>query len=243
VPLVVGGTLMILSLHVPKAAGNSFRELLQAEFKERMMADYGDWAGFKVPEAIERCRIRTLEMRSRRDELQKKYAIIHGHFVADKYRGLFPREDVVAFFRDPFQQALSHYYFLLRNPQRAHLEEKIFHEAKMTLHDYLSWDAFRDHQLQYLGSLSIDDLAMVGISEEFYRSVDIFNSLFGCNLLGESFFNVNPEYQGADYKIDPDIRNAVEKYRAGDLDLYRRVKELFDRQTARVAYFTFGATG
>jgi hypothetical protein len=224
---------MILSLHVPKAAGNSFRQLLQIEFGERLMLDYGDWAGFNVPEAIDRCKVRTVGMRGRRDELLEKYDMIHGHFVADKYLGLFPTEDFVAFFRDPYQQAVSHYCFLLRNPQRDHLEEKMFHEAKMTLHDYLRWDAFRDHQSQYLGSVSIDDLAMVGLSEEFYRSVDLFNSNFGCDLRGESFLNVNPDTEGTEYKIDDDVRKAVEKFRAADVELYRRAKEIFARQAAK----------
>jgi len=224
---------MILSLHVPKAAGNSFRQLLQIEFGERLMRDYGDWAGFNVPEAIDRCKVRTLAMRGRRDEILEKYDIIHGHFVADKYLGLFPSEDFVAFFRDPYQQALSHYCFLLRNPQREHLEEKMFHEAKMTLHDYLRWHAFHDHQSQYLGSIGIDDLAMVGLSEEFYKSVALFNSNFGCHLRGESFLNVNPDTVGSDYKTDPEIRKAIEKYRAADVDLYRRAKEIFARQTAK----------
>jgi hypothetical protein len=74
---------------------------------------------------------------------------------------------------------------------------------------------------------------MVGISEEFYRSVDLFNSLFGRNLKGDSFLNVNPDHQGAAYPIDPDVRRAVEKYRAGDIDLYHRAKEIFERQTSR----------
>jgi len=227
---------MILSIHVPKAAGNSFRELLMREFGERVMLDYGDWAGFKVPEAIERCKTRRLQMRRRRDELLERYDIIHGHFAPDKYLGLFPRSDFVAFFRDPYQQALSHYYFLLRNPQREHLEEKMFHEARMSLHDYLSWDAFRDHQSQYLGSISLDDLAMVGLSEEFHRGVVLFNSIFGCRLHGESFLNANPDNQGGCYKIDHDIRKAVEKYRAADIDLYRRAKEIFARETATYGF-------
>jgi hypothetical protein len=223
---------MILSLHVPKAAGNSFRQLLQTRFGERLMLDYGDWAGFNVPEAIDRCKIRTEAMRKRRDELVGKYDVIHGHFVADKYLGLFPKEDFVAFFRDPYQQALSHYWFLLRNPQREHLEEKMFHEAKMTLHDYLTWDAFRNQQSQYLGSISIDDLAMVGLSEQFYRSVDLFNSTFGSDLRGESFLNVNPDTATSEYRIDEDVRKAVDKYRGADVELYRRAKEIFARQAS-----------
>jgi hypothetical protein len=234
---------VILSIHVPKAAGNSFRALLEAELGERLMLDYGDWAGFDVPEANQRRDVRRLEMRGRRGELLEKYDAIHGHFIADKYLGLFPREDFVAFFRDPYQQALSHYWFLVRNPQREHPEEKMLHDAKMTLHDYLTWDAFRDQQSQYLGSLSIDDFAMVGLSEEFYRSVELFNRIFGYNLSGHSFLNVNPDHQGADYAIDQDVRKAVEKYRAGDIELYRRAKEIFARQTRRAGLWSASRMG
>jgi hypothetical protein len=234
---------VILSIHVPKAAGNSFRALLEAELGERLMLDYGDWAGFDVPEANQRRDVRTLEMRGRRGELLEKYDAIHGHFIADKYLGLFPREDFVAFFRDPYQQALSHYWFLVRNPQREHPEEKMLHDAKMTLHDYLTWDAFRDQQSQYLGSLAIDDFAMVGLSEEFYRSVELFNRIFGYNLSGHSFLNVNPDHQGADYAIDQDVRKAVEKYRAGDIELYRRAKEIFARQTRRAGLWSASRMG
>ncbi len=228
---------MILSIHVPKAAGNSFRVLLEAGFGARMMKDYGDWAGCRVPEALERSHRRSLEMRSRRDELLEKYDVIHGHFAADKYLGLFPIENFVAFFRDPYQQALSHYYFLLRNPERDHPEERLFHEAKMSLHDYLAWEAFQDQQTQYLGSLSVDDLAMVGLSEEYYRSVDIFNSMFGCNLRGDSFMNVNPDTQGGVYKISHDVRLAVERYRAADIETYRLARETFQRQSSKVLQY------
>ena len=45
--------------------------------------------------------------------------VIHGHFIADKYLGLFPQTDVIAFFRDPCQQALSNYFFMQNNPNLA----------------------------------------------------------------------------------------------------------------------------
>jgi hypothetical protein len=221
---------MILSVHVAKAAGNSFRELLKGAYGDRMMGDYGDWAGFNTPEANARRAARTAEMRARADELMAKYDVIHGHFAADKYAGLFPRAEYVAFFRDPYQQSVAHYYFLLRNPQRDHPEERIFHEAKMTLHDYLRWDAFHNHQSQYLGSVSIDDFAMVGISEQFSRSIARFKCIFGRDLGEERFANVNPERTGAGYPIDAEIRRAVEKYRSADLELYRRAQEIFAKQ-------------
>ena len=225
---------MILSVHVPKAAGNSFRECLAAKFGERMMGDYGDWAGFDVPAANERRAVRTAAMRERGPELLEKYDVIHGHFVADKYRGLFPVSEHVAFFREPYQQALAHYYFLLRNPQREHPEEAMLHEAAMSLQDYLAWDAFRDHQSQYLGSLSIDDFAMVGLSSHFSQSLSMFGSIFDCDLGEEQFFNVNEQRNG-DYPVDADTMKLVTKYRAADIELYRRAQEIFKKQASRVA--------
>jgi len=225
---------MILSVHVPKAAGNSFRENLEAAFGERLMGDYGDWAGFDVPEANERRARRTAAMRARAPELQAKFDVIHGHFVADKYAGLFPTEEYVAFFRDPYQQALAHYYFLLRNPERDHPEERMLHEAKMSLHDYLEWSAFRNQQSQYLGTLSIDDFTMVGLSAAYPQSLATFRAIFGIDLGEERFSNVNDDRMG-EYEISADIKKAVEKYRAQDLELYRRAVEIFARQSAAVA--------
>lgn len=98
---------MIISIHIPKTAGNAFKEMLTEAYGERVRADYGDWVGVNTPEAIARREARTEKARANKDELLRKYDIIHGHFKADKYMGLFPRTDLVAFFRDPYQQAIS----------------------------------------------------------------------------------------------------------------------------------------
>lgn len=225
---------MILSIHVPKAAGNSFRQALADAFGERFMKDYGDWAGFNEPQANERRKLREEAMRARRDELAASYDIIHGHFIADKYKGLFQPEQYIAFFRDPYQQAQAHYYFLERNPQRDHPEEKIFHANKMSLEDYLAWDAFRDHQSQFLGSLSVDDLAFVGLSEEYEKSLRMFKDVFGVDLGKPMFLNVN-ESNKEGYPVTPEIRALVQKYRAADVELYEKAKERFRRQTTAAA--------
>ncbi|GAC1658857.1 MAG: hypothetical protein NVS9B12_11510 [Vulcanimicrobiaceae bacterium] len=206
-----------------------------SRFGERILLDYGDWAGFDVPEANVRRILRTDAMRARHEELRAKYDVIHGHFIADKYIGLFPVEDFVAFFRDPYQQVLAHYHFLRRNPQREHPEVKIFHEAKMSVLEYIEWSAFHDHQTQFLGSLSIDDLAFVGLSSQYAKSLELFKMVFGYDLGKERFENVNTELKNGEYHVDSDVRAAVKKYRAADLELYARAVEIFDRQTSTVA--------
>ncbi len=204
-----------------------------ATFGDRIMLDYGDWAGFDTPEANARRLEREQAMRARRSELVEKYDAIHGHFIADKYLGLFPAARYITFFRDPYQQALAHYYFLLRNPQRVHPEVKIFHDAKMSIADYLEWDAFRNHQSQFLGSLGIDDLAFVGLSSEYPKSLAMFEAIFGYKL-DEKFENVNTDRTSEGYVVEPDVKAAIEKHRAADLELYERAKELFAKQARKV---------
>ncbi|HTV73666.1 MAG TPA: hypothetical protein VME66_08195 [Candidatus Acidoferrales bacterium] len=225
---------MLLSIHVPKTAGNSFREALLRTFGARVFTDYGDWAGFNLPEVNARRQARETAMRTRRDELLASYDVIHGHFIADKYLGLFPEAEFIAFFRDPYQQAIAHYHFVKRNPQRPHPEARIVQERQMSLTEYLEWDAFHNHQSQFLGSLSIEDLAFVGLSERYEQSLDLFAHTFGHNL-GEPFFeNVNEGRMTQGYGVGPDERRVIERTRAADIELYRRARERFARQSRRM---------
>jgi len=226
------GNTMILSIHIPKTAGTSFGKSLKTKFGERLMFDYGDWAGYDSPEVLLHRAERTEQMRARKDELLESFDVIHGHFLADKYLGLFPQTDFVAFFRDPSQQTLSNYYFMQNNPHLPHPAVKILHETKMTILEFLSWDAVQNPQAKFLGSVPVESLAMVGLTEEFTRSIDLFRSTFGHDVPAHFVSNVNPERPGLEYKMDVELRKAMDKFRAADLDIYRRAKEVFAKQTA-----------
>jgi hypothetical protein len=223
---------MILSIHVPKTAGTSFGLRLKAWFGSRMLSDYGDWVGFDTPETIARRAARTAEMRGRRDELLRDYDVIHGHFIADKYATLFPTTDFTAFFRDPYQQAVSNYLYLMRNPEIDHPGVKIFHEMRPTLLEFIA--AVSKVQLTYLGQVAVEDLATVGLTEQYERSVELFEAVFGRALPAESSRgNVNPHRQGECYEITPGVRRAVDLHRAADIELYRRACERFEQLAAR----------
>jgi hypothetical protein len=222
---------MIVSIHISKTAGTSFGESLKARIRERLFQDYGDWAAYNSAEAIAHRAVRTEQTRARRDELLKSFDVIHGHFIADKYLNLFPQTDFVAFFRDPYQQAVSSYCYLQNNPQLSHPAVRVFHDAKMSIFDYLSWDETRNPQSWFMGSLPVESLAVVGLTEEYSRSVALFNRRFGYDLSSDFTSNVNPGRQGPEYELTPDLRKAITRFRDADLDLYRRAKEVFEEQS------------
>lgn len=224
---------MIVSLHMPKTGGMSFGELLGRSFGDRLLRDYADDAGYRTPELVERARRNAVAVRAARAELAARYDAIHGHFVADKYAGVFADGRFVAFFRDPVQQAISHYRFLQRNPQLHHPVVRVFHDTRPTLAEFVRWPATGNPQTMFLGSLAVEDLAFVGLREEFARSLALFARTMGRDLGSEVHANLDPESRGTTHRLDPATRRAVEAAYAADVELYRRARAEFARRCAR----------
>ena len=118
-------------------------------------------------------------------------------FSPRKYIGLFPNADFVAFFRDPFQQTISNYHFLLRHPEAAaeYPAVRIFHESKMTVEDYVAWP--QAPQSDAISGLSVDDLALAGLTEQFSQGIALFNALFQTNLTSDVRLNPNPSRESS----------------------------------------------
>jgi len=223
---------MIVSIHIPKTAGKSFRLRLEASFGPRLLADYGDWIGPDTAEARAQRAAQAARMHARRDEILRDYDIVYGQFIADKYAGQFPTVEFTAFFREPCQRAVSHYEFLLRHPELEHPLVRTFHETKPPLVELLK--AFPNYQSIFMGSVAVEDFAMVGLTEQYERSVALFEAVFQRKLPAEmQRGNVNPRRAGEAYPIDPAVRRAIEEYSAADVELYRRACERFARLTAR----------
>jgi hypothetical protein len=217
---------VILSIHIPKTAGTAFGELLHGAFGSRLLRDYGDHVGLNTPEEDVRRAARIVKARARRDKLLRDFDVIHGHYTADKYAGLFPRADFVAFFREPYQQTLSQYEYILRHPEIDNPGVKLFHVVRPTRAEFIARAG--NHQEIYLGAMDLDELAVVGLTEQFQRSAALFETVLGRKLPRDpARANANPDRTGEHYAVDPELQRAVLRYRAADIDLYRRARERF----------------
>jgi len=197
-----------------------------------MLCDYADWIGLDTPEAYAQRAAQAAKMHARRDEISRDFDLIYGQFIADKYVGQFPTVEFTAFFRDPYQQAVSHYQFLLRHPELEHPWVQKFHELRPTLPEMI--EAVPNFQSMYLGSNSLEDFALVGLTEQYERGVALFEAMFSRKLPQEATReNVNPDRPGDAYEIDPAVRKAIDTHRAADVELYRRACERFARLTAQ----------
>lgn len=222
---------MIVSVHIPKTAGKSFEYDLAQVFGPRLLHDYDDWPESATLEARAHNERNRAAMLAATESIGGQYDAIHGHFLATKYAGVFPVTALVTFVRDPYQHAVSTYEHATRSDDIPHPGFRLFKEARMTLLDFI--EAFPNHQSLYLRGVPLDDLAMIGLTERYEQSVALFEAIFGRSMPRATRQNANPAKRGAEYEITPDVRCAVERYRAEDIALYRQAHERFAQLCSR----------
>jgi hypothetical protein len=218
---------MIISVHIPKTAGTSFREDLIDVFGARVLADYGDFPEITTPEGRAHDERRRAEMLASVEEYAEKFDAIHGHFTARKYLNVFPDSALVTLVRDPYQHAVSAYAHADRDEVGPHPGHLAFKEQQMTVLDLV--EAFPNHQSLYFSGITVDEFAMIGLTERYEQSVALFETIFGIAMPHVSTRrNANPNRQLAEYEISADLRRTVQRHRAEDIELYRRARERFD---------------
>jgi hypothetical protein len=214
---------MIVSIHIPKTAGTSFRYDLTQIFGDRLLPDYDDWPESTTPEATANNERRRAAMLADAGLITERYDAIHGHFLASKYAGVFPITALVTMVRDPYQHAVSTYEHVARSSDIVHPGFRALKHERMSLVDFI--EAVPNHQSLYLGHTALEDLAMIGLTERYEQSVALFGAIFGIAMPRAIRTNVNPAKQGLVYEITPDVRHAVERSRAEDIALYRKAGE------------------
>jgi len=202
---------MIVSIHVPKCAGTSFRRILTEVCSARIWFNYG-----------------TIFSRDQaRAELVPPGArFIHGHFLADAFDGLFPGRRLLTWVRHPVDRLVSNYHHFLRSPDMRDDCCRALHERRLSLRQFADLEWMRNEASRYLASKPVGDFEFVGIAERFEESVGKFCRAFGfrhpARIPRE---NLNPERVGERYDIDPGDFAYIAERNAADLAWYEEAAE------------------
>lgn len=221
---------------MPKTAGTSFFRNLQDVYGPRVLRHPNDFVEIATTEATERRQRHRAELIGDPAVFARRFDAIHGHFSARKYAGLFPGARLVTFVRDPFQHAVSSFEFAVRSENLRHPGHDAFKAGRMSIAELIAM--YPDHQSMYLDGIPLEEFALVGIYERYAESLQQFEATFGVTIPNHATReNVNPSRHSERYEISPDVRRAVERHRAGDIELYRQAVERFERSTrsARVS--------
>ena len=180
---------MVISIHIPKCAGTSFRDILTSIYGPRLWLNYG-----------------TIFSREdfKSDLVPKTGACIHGHFFADAFEDFVPQPRLITWVRHPVDRVVSNYYHSLRSPDMRDGCCRLLHEKKLSLCDYAELDWMRNLATRYLAHKPLSAFTFVGIAERFDESLQIFGREFNWPIPSTGpCLNTNPERRTSSYMLEP----------------------------------------
>jgi hypothetical protein len=170
----------LISVHIPKTAGMSFRNVLEQVYEpEKILLDH--------------------DFPFDGSNIESEIRVIHGHFWVSKYAGYFEAAKRIVWFRNPIYRVLSHYFFLKTHPGPEVRPDL----AVLGLLEFAEHPQIRNTMSQFTQGVDPEDFYFIGIQEFFAEDLTDLSGMLGWNSFKQSVTNSNryPEYTGHLYKI------------------------------------------
>ncbi len=223
-PSMVDCADMIVSVHIPKTAGVSFRTGLRQRFGDRLLLDYGDRPlSDSISDRWRRLR-RRAEVHRQAGEITASYDAVHGHFIASKYLSLGERAALCTFFRDPVERLISQYHFWLHHSYPDNRMWARMHAHRMTPGQLASLPRQRGLYRLFTAGLPMERFAFVGLTEEYRTSLNLFKAMFDIDL---PYHRANTG-GGAGGDVDRRERSKVRAAQRKNLAIYDAARHRFD---------------
>ncbi|CAK0751191.1 conserved hypothetical protein [Gammaproteobacteria bacterium] len=215
--------MIMISLHLPKTAGTSLRQVLDRRFGPNLLADYGD---LPINTPRPKRELTALAKGARLGWIGLPGAIqcVHGHFLPLKYLALGQPTVFVTWLREPVERLISHYHFWMRvqNPDGLPALHRRVIMEQWDLERFCLGPELRNLYHQFLFGFPRRRLDFVGIVERNAHDFPIFCRRY----LGEDMVDglpqlnmgKNPEER---YLKDGTLRRRIEAWHAKDMALYQ----------------------
>ena len=216
---------MLISLHLPKTAGTSFRATLETHFGASLKPDYND-----IPINRPAWKRNSLAFMNAMSLIFHDFSgteCIHGHFLPLKYRFLEMKMPLtyVTWLRHPVDRVISHYYFWKSHQPTVlpPLHARMIRE-EWTLERFCLGPEMKDIYHQFFWGFPLKKLSFIGITEYY---VDDF-AWFCKNFLGSETTGMmlNKNSNSDQPALSKSLRKAIEGYHEKDIALYSWALEL-----------------
>ncbi len=169
---------MVISVHVPKTAGTTFRFILKALHRDRLKLDYG-------PETLLSSElIRDAFYAEERSDpaalLREAYRsgrvhCIHGHFFASKYYAIFPDAEFIFWSRDPAERVISEFFHHRRHRQPGNPVNRGVYEGYVNIWEFAKQEEVRNFQSRMIRGVPPENISFIGACEHFEDSINAFS--------------------------------------------------------------------
>lgn len=212
---------MMLSIHLPKCAGTSFKESLVKTFEGECFLDYGNLVTNKSPGAD------MARLKKKRELVDSvihnnfDYKIVHGHFYATKYLDVVRKPKWITVIRNPVELVPSYYRFLLERNSNGPLF-KVAREVG-SLEEFASHPWFCNIMTKQIFPLDLEDFYIVSTLDCYKEFCGYMSNVSGREFSSDSWKNVTKK-SGDTRALTDDQKKMIEDNNKHDMDLYYRLR-------------------
>lgn len=217
----------LISVHLPKTAGTSFKASLAMHFGDRYRDDYGD-------QVISQSQHERFGAAASAGQLIAQQGLdgidcVHGHFLPLKYQSLDITRSLtfVTWMREPVARLLSHYDYWRESydKETAAPHHRQVIEEGWTLERFCLSEKFRNIYTQYLWSFPLERFAFIGITEHYNEDMQEFSGRFLSPDISPQHLNAT-KCGGSRHDVDEAFLDEVRAFHAADVQLYQRALQL-----------------
>lgn len=224
----------IISVHVPKTAGSTFKNILTSIYgEESIYLDYSDRPG--DPQSL----FHTDYQAWRKNipffikQIKREAKVIHGHFPAIKYKGYFHKAKRIIWLREPINRLISHFFYWKYGPASENSLHKLMLDKNMDLVEFARLPTMQNRITNiFMKDMELSDFYFIGIQEFFEEDIRQLGEMMGWKDLKIESVNINqhPEYKNFINNIDKKTYEYLISLNKKDMLLYESALELRNKR-------------
>ncbi len=211
----------IISLHIPKTAGTSFRNILKSIYGEDQVV----WLDMETNGVIR------LNEKIYKEKKLPNVKVVHGHFVYESLLKNFTLPDkytLITWVRDPVKRVISNFYYLETRLKELLDEERnnlnIISKLQRTLIEYARAEINRNRQVKFLSGSKLEDYDFVGIYEFYESEITRLSTILKLEIVPEIIHhNKTPERNS---HLSDDLLNEIRELNMEDVLLYEKALKI-----------------
>ena len=211
----------LISIHIPKTAGTSFRNILKSVYGENQVVRFDiDELGVS----------KMNELPYIKNDLPQ-VSVIHGHFYYEMLKQKYQLPEnykIISWVRDPVQRVLSNFYYLESVLKKVINEEKrnlnILSKLQRSLIEYARTEINRNRQSKFLNGNLPENFDFIGIHEFFEQEVSRLSAIMSWKNIPEVLYHNKTLERSMDHP--PEILREIRELNMLDVELYSKALQI-----------------
>jgi hypothetical protein len=234
----------IIFLHIPKASGSTLHNIIERQYPSEVIYSID---GLNVRDS-------TNQFKALPEEQRREIKVLKGHMSFGLHEYLPRPSTYITMLRDPIDRVISHYYYVIRNPQ--HQLHKQVKDENLTLQEYVSsgiTTEVNNSQTRILAAIDQSKVgfdkiteaafktakqnlkthfSVIGVTEKFDETLLLLKKVFDWKTPFYIRENVTKNRQSKQ-SLPQETLEIIQRYNQLDIQLYQYAQHQLDQQISQ----------